>query len=42
MKHSRSTPEHAGASTSMKLKTKWSSMNTDSSISLFSADTTLK
>ncbi|KAJ6635954.1 Axin, partial [Pseudolycoriella hygida] len=40
MRHSKSMPEHA--SSSKRLTHKWSSMNTDSGISLFSTDTTLR
>lgn len=40
MRHSKSMPDHA--SSSKRLTHKWSSMNTDSGISLFSNDTTLR
>ncbi|XP_037039635.1 axin isoform X2 [Bradysia coprophila] len=40
MRHSKSMPDHA--SSSRRLTHKWASMNTDSGISLFSADTTLR
>uniref|UniRef100_A0A0K8W947 Axin n=1 Tax=Bactrocera latifrons TaxID=174628 RepID=A0A0K8W947_BACLA len=40
MKHSKSMPDHS--SSSRKLTNKWPSVNTDSGISLFSADTLMK
>nr|AAR96130.1 RH74443p [Drosophila melanogaster] len=40
MKHSKSMPDHS--SCSRKLTNKWPSMNTDSGISMFSADTVTK
>ncbi|BFF92245.1 axin [Drosophila madeirensis] len=40
MKHSKSMPDHS--SCSRKLTNKWPSMNTDSGISMFSADTVMK
>ncbi|XP_053964097.1 axin [Anastrepha ludens] len=40
MKHSKSMPDHS--SSSRKLTNKWPSINTDSGISLFSADTLMK
>ncbi|XP_075147073.1 protein axin isoform X2 [Haematobia irritans] len=40
MKHSKSMPDHS--SSARKLTNKWPSMNTDSGISLFSADTLMK
>ncbi|XP_034126818.1 axin isoform X2 [Drosophila guanche] len=40
MKHSKSMPDHS--SCSRKLTNKWPSMNTDSGISMFSADTAMK
>lgn len=40
MKHSKSMPDHS--SSARKLTNKWPSMNTDSGISLFSADTIMK
>ncbi|XP_017076341.1 axin isoform X3 [Drosophila eugracilis] len=40
MKHSKSMPDHS--SCSRKLTNKWPSMNTDSGISMFSADTATK
>ncbi|XP_020811968.1 axin isoform X3 [Drosophila serrata] len=41
MKHSKSMPDHSSCS-SRKLTNKWPSMNTDSGISMFSADTVTK
>lgn len=41
MKHSKSMPDH-NVSSKKLLSNKWPSMNTDSGISLFSADMLLK